>query len=326
MTVTSAPLDFPDRHDGLVYVMPPELDMAVRVALATGRPLLLRGSPGSGKSTVAAYVARQRNWRYYEHVITSRSQARDLLWTFDAVRRLADAQSGIRDLASSAYIEPGALWWAFDPESAKRRGAETATSHPPLQPFAEVNRDRSPDHAVVLIDEIDKADPDLPNGILVPLSSSSFVISELNLEVRKAPSTRPVPTDTARHLIIITTNEERELPEAFLRRCVVLWLDPPDADRLVTIAQEHFTTYGEGWTDSHEALAREVAQAVIEARDKARMHGIRPASTAEFLDALRACRHLGVGPTDDVWPLLRKFVLIKPQRPGIEDDQRHLAW
>jgi MoxR-like ATPase len=325
MATTGTPLDFPDRHDGLVYVMPPELDMAVRVALATGRPLLLRGSPGSGKSTVAAYLARQRGWRYYEHVITSQSQARDLLWTFDAVRRLADAQAGIPDLPSAAYVEPGVLWWAFAPESARRRGSIPAGS-PPLEPLHETNRDRSIDHAVVLIDEIDKADPDLPNGLLVPLSSSSFMIPEINTEVRKAASTQPAPTDTARHLIIITTNEERELPEAFLRRCVVLWLDPPDEDRLVMIAKEHFTTYGEGWTQSYEALAREVAQAVVEARDKARLNGIRPASTAEFLDALRACRHLRIGPTDDAWSLLCKFVLIKPQRPGVEDDQRHLAW
>ena len=69
-----------------------DIEFAVRVAEATGRPLLLRGEPGSGKSSLAAYIARQRDWRYYEHVVTSRTQARDLLWTFDSVRRLADAE------------------------------------------------------------------------------------------------------------------------------------------------------------------------------------------------------------------------------------------
>ena len=92
--MVQAPAHFPDRRDGRVYLMPEKLESAVEVALATGRPLLLRGEPGTGKSSLAAYVARKRRWRYFEHVVTSQTQARDLLWTFDGVRRLADAQTG----------------------------------------------------------------------------------------------------------------------------------------------------------------------------------------------------------------------------------------
>jgi hypothetical protein len=86
-------LDSPDRRDGSVYCYDSELHLAVELALSTGRPLLLRGDPGSGKSSLAAYVARNLGWRYYEHVVTSATQAQDLLWRYDAVRRLADAQA-----------------------------------------------------------------------------------------------------------------------------------------------------------------------------------------------------------------------------------------
>ena len=115
----------PDRRDGEAYVTSQDVNLAVDVALATGRPLLVRGEPGSGKSTLAPFVAKDRLWRYYEHVVTSRTQATDLLWSFDSVRRLADAQTlprGAR-LDDFRYVEPGVLWWAFAPVSAASRGA-----------------------------------------------------------------------------------------------------------------------------------------------------------------------------------------------------------
>src|SRR5689334_16337632 len=86
----------PDRRDGRVYVMPDDLALAVDVARATGRPLLLRGDPGTGKSSLAAHLALQQDCRYYEIVVSSRTQTQDLLWSFDMVRRLADAQ--LRDV------------------------------------------------------------------------------------------------------------------------------------------------------------------------------------------------------------------------------------
>ena len=83
----------PDRGDGEIYVMSPRIEEAVQVALATGRPLLLRGRPGSGKSSLAPFIARRRGWRYYDHVITYATRSTDLLWRYDSVRRLADAQA-----------------------------------------------------------------------------------------------------------------------------------------------------------------------------------------------------------------------------------------
>src|SRR6476659_6355358 len=100
----------PDSRRGEIYRLQPSLHLAVEVALTTGRPLLLRGEPGTGKSSLAAYVARRLGWRYYEHVVTSTSTATDLLWRFDAVRRLADAQAlgeGQEMKPEAEYVSPG---------------------------------------------------------------------------------------------------------------------------------------------------------------------------------------------------------------------------
>jgi MoxR-like ATPase len=161
-----------DTRDGSVYVYDDSLTMAVRVALATGRPLLLLGPPGSGKSSLAAFVARSMHWNYFEQIITSRTQAKDLMWSFDAVRRLRDAHGGGNPVdLLEAYIEPRVLWWAFDLPDARDRGAKRlpggslpsgVTSG---KPSGEVRGDDS--MSVVLLDEIDKADPDVPNDLLV---------------------------------------------------------------------------------------------------------------------------------------------------------------
>ena len=324
-------IDAPDRRDGLVYVVTPEIQLAVDVALATGRPLLLRGEPGSGKSSLAAYVARERGWRYYEHVITSRTQARDLLSTFDTVRRLADAETGRTgrtgrtdtQLDDTDYVEPGVLWWAFAPESARRRGSgQTGRRIPPaVEPNETLNATRSTEHAVVLIDEIDKADPDLPNGLLVPLGSSEFMVPETRQRVKKDAPTRNLNPDQSRHLIMITTNEERELPQAFLRRCVVIWLPHPGVDRLVAIARAHMAAFAGGMNASDEQLALELAKRVDTVRKEAKKRAIRPPSTAEYLDALRACRALRITPDSDQWAQLRDLTLIKHQQPGPSDEQ-----
>jgi MoxR-like ATPase len=312
--------DAPDRRDGLVYVTTSEIELAVEVALATGRPLLLRGEPGSGKSSLAAYVARDRDWRYYEHVVSSRTQARDLLWTFDTVRRLADAEAG-RDggqLNDADYVEPGALWWALDPGSAHRRGApaDDRRTKQAIEPNEKINSGRHGPGAVVLIDEIDKADPDLPNGLLVPLGSNQFVVTETRQRVPEETPDEQARPDQSPHLIMITTNEERELPQAFLRRCVVIWLPHPDVGRLVTIARRHIAAYGDTVTADDEKLARELADWVAEVRLDAQRQAIRPPSTAEYLDALRACRVLGIRPDSSQWAQLRELTLLKQQQPG----------
>lgn len=312
-------LDAPDRRDGRVYVMSREIDLAVRVALVTGRPLLLRGEPGSGKSSLAAYVARKRGWRYYEHVVTSRTQAADLLWTFDSVRRLADAEVRRHgaDLNDYDYVEPGVLWWAFARESALRRGAPdgVAPTINAVEQNADLNATRSAGHAVVLIDEIDKADPDMPNGLLVPLGSNEFVVSETNTVIRPAIRRGSANRSISRHIVIITTNEERTLPQAFLRRCVAVWLPHPNRARLVAIARAHMQAYEGGFSATDAALARELAVELESVRTEARQQALRPPSTAEFLDALRACRALHISVRSEDWESLRSLTLVKPQQP-----------
>jgi MoxR-like ATPase len=280
------PSQMGDRQDKITYVYTEKIILAVNVALATTRPLLVRGPSGSGKSSLACSVADILRWRYYEEVIGSRTQARDLLWRFDALRRLNDAQVNQLDKDPAAYIEPGILWWAFDRESAVRQGSIEQTQR------------HKHERAVVLIDEIDKADPDVPNDLLVPLGAGNFTVQETgtNVQVHDDPP-----------LVFITTNEERVLPRAFLRRCVVLTLEAPDKERLIDIAKAHFGSSAES-----DDLYASVAKQMIERQSKYQTKVMVP-SAAEYLDTIRACMKLGVKPNDETWNDIFETTLLKPR-------------
>jgi MoxR-like ATPase len=305
----------PDSRRGLVYRMPPELHLAVEVALTTGRPLLLRGEPGTGKSSLAPYVARRLGWRYYEHVVTSASMATDLLWRFDAVKRLAHAHAN-EAKAEREYLEPGALWWALHRASA----LDVASVSGNVEPDAATNETRDPQRAVVLIDEIDKAHPDLPNGLLVALGSNQIAVPYLpkpiTIDAERAAATPlklPKGVEVSPVQVIITTNEERELPVAFVRRCVTHWLTHPDAEQLVEIARAQFALPEEPFTTADEALAGAIARRVEQLRGEVAVGAHRP-STAEFLDAFRACRARKIAPKkgDPAWDLIERITLSKP--------------
>jgi MoxR-like ATPase len=300
-----------DRRDGLVYVYNEKIELAVNVALATRRPMLLRGPSGSGKSSLARNIARRLGWWYYEQVITSRTQARDLQWNFDTLRRLSDAQARQLKRVTNSYIEPGVLWWAFDPVDAKRRGHNSAqgavisAKDPGSAPDKGKPVASGKGGAVVLLDEIDKADPDVPNNLLVPLGSLQFKVVETGITV-EVRATRPL-------LMLITTNDERVLPNAFMRRCVVLELDPPDEALLIEIAKQHF---GKDANKIYDTIAKRVLALAPNsggATLRGGASGPVAASSAEYLDTVRACIELGVDPetNDDAWQAILNATLMK---------------
>jgi MoxR-like ATPase len=298
-----------DRRDGSIYVYTEDIVLMVNAALATGRPLLIEGPPGSGKSSLAPSIARKLGWWYFERVITSRTRARDLLWEFDSLQRLHDAQTLKKNLPpKSQYVNPGVLWWAFDPASASRRGVKGAGGKPlpnPGQPADAKTRNAS----VVLLDEIDKADPDVPNDLLVPLGSGQFTVDETGADVQ---ARRPF-------LLVVTTNGERDLAPAFIRRCVRLKLKPHTQQQLVEIAERHHT-------QAQHELYVQLAKWVIRERKVAQARGVREPSTAEFLDAVLACQELLTDLKTPVdlksrsWKKLARAVLLKvdpPEKEGV---------
>ncbi len=280
---------------GDVYVYSEEIILAVNLAMATGRPLLLSGEPGSGKTTLAFNVARVLGRAFFRETIASHTRALDLLWKFDTLRRLNDAQTPAQPLLDRQYyVDPGTLWWGFDPHSAAQRGSR----HIVPAAFHAINPGvgGTMAGAVVLLDEIDKADPDVPNDLLEPFDTGSFTVRDTNDPIVR---TRDV-------LLMLTTNGERELPPAFLRRCVTLKLPDPTDAWFVTIAEHRL-----GVRSDQVPLLHDVATEVMAWRAAALRAGVRRPGTAEYLDALEACRTLGVTPASAAWRSVAMAVLWK---------------
>jgi MoxR-like ATPase len=284
-----------DRRDGSIYLMHPKVRLAIDVALATGRPLLLRGEPGSGKSSLAPYLARNLRARYLEEVVVAATRVEDFLWRFDTVRKLSDAQArqqGEPPKDDSEYMVEGVLWRAFDPDGL-------------------FGSKEKPD-AVVLIDEIDKADPDVPNGLLVPLGAGQF-----RVPARQAPVVVP---EGRRVVVVITTNEERQLPPAFLRRCVVAAIPDPTRDSLVEIARLHVAGPDGKLDPARNQLFEVLADKLLQLRESSNpmIKRDRPPGVAEYLDAVRACVKLEVDPStpSTAWSAIEEFTLRKPTDVG----------
>jgi MoxR-like ATPase len=223
------------------YVATDDLKLAVNAALVLQRPLLIKGEPGTGKTMLAEEVARALGRKLLQWHIKSSTKAQQGLYEYDAVSRLRDSQLGDPKVADiSQYIVPGVLWQAF-------------VSDEPV---------------VVLIDEIDKADIEFPNDLLRELDQMAFHVYE----------TRQTIAAKHRPLVIITSNNEKELPDAFLRRCFFHFIRFPDRETLKLIVDVHFPN-----------VSADVLRAALDT-----FYALREApglkkkpSTSEFLDWLR---------------------------------------
>ncbi len=185
------------------YISTDELNVAVNAAIALEKPLLIKGEPGTGKTELARQISKSMDLEILEWNIKSTTKAQQGLYEYDAVTRLRDSQLGDKKIENiSKYIKKGKIWNAFE---SKHR-------------------------AVLLIDEIDKADIEFPNDLLQELDRMEFYVYETN-ETIKA-NKRPI--------VIITSNNEKELPEAFLRRCFFHYIQFPDIDTLKKIVNVHF--------------------------------------------------------------------------------------
>jgi MoxR-like ATPase len=233
------------------YVATDDLKIAVNAAIQLERPLLIKGEPGTGKSVLAAEVARSLNAPLIEWHIKSTTKAQQGLYEYDAVSRLRDGQLGdarVKDIAN--YIKRGKLWDAF-----------TA-------------RERS----VLLIDEIDKADIEFPNDLLQELDRMEFFVYETGETVKA--TTRPI--------VLITSNNEKELPDAFLRRCFFHFIKFPDTETMRQIVDVHFPGL-------KNRLVGDALRIFYELRD---VPGLKKKpSTSELLDWLKLLLNEDIDPS-----------------------------
>jgi MoxR-like ATPase len=380
------------------HVFDEESALAVEMALAAGRPLLVRGEPGSGKTQLARAAAQELNRSFAAQIINAASEGQDLLWTYDPVARLHDAQTLAAEAAVQAaqpdsvavaeaeeeqgekaeqsgqaatarpsrkrtarsrkkksarqrreqeqlfkllrsggtasarncpldrscgnldpgrYVSPGILWWVLDCVSARRQhehcrcpGYQPVFSHCSAGDMAAAELLASARRGfVLLLDEIDKADASLPNALLEVLGNGSFQVPLLNQLIS-------VPAGREKPLVIITTNEERKLPPAFVRRCLVLNLHFDDERYLRTWwcrqAAHSPETYRADQFQPDRALIRwlaergevhfegffsnkvkeRAAELLIRDRREAKQFGMIRPGQAEYIDLLRALREM----------------------------------
>lgn len=185
------------------YVATDDLQLAVNAAVTLERPLLIKGEPGTGKTLLAEQVAASMGMKLIQWHVKSTTKAHQGLYEYDAVSRLRDSQLGVDKVHDVAnYIKKGKLWEAFDSE----------------------------ERVVLLIDEVDKADIEFPNDLLVEIDKMEFFVYETGTTVKAKK--RPI--------VIITSNNEKELPDAFLRRCFFHYITFPDRETMTRIVDVHY--------------------------------------------------------------------------------------
>ncbi|MDO9707489.1 AAA family ATPase [Paracraurococcus lichenis] len=223
------------------YIASRDLEVAVNAAVALQRPLLVKGEPGTGKTVLAHEVAKALGYPLIEWHIKSTTKAQQGLYEYDAVSRLRDGQLGdprVHEIGN--YIVRGKLWDAFEADRPH----------------------------VLLIDEIDKADIEFPNDLLLELDRMQFFVYE----------TRQTVVAKHRPVVIITSNNEKELPDAFLRRCFFHYIRFPDRETMEKIVQAHFP-------DIKQELAREALNVFFQVRGVTELK--KKPATSELLDWLK---------------------------------------
>lgn len=229
------------------YVASPELLASVNIAMALQKPLLVKGEPGTGKTMLAQAVAEALGMELLIWSIKSTTKAQDGLYVYDTVQRLYDSQFGADVSDIGRYIKFGKLGEAF----------------------------KKQEQCVLLIDEIDKADIEFPNDLLWELDRMEFYIPETKETVRAA----------VRPLVIITSNAEKELPDAFLRRCIFHYIDFPDEEMMEKIVRVHFD-------DLEDKLLRQALESFYAVRA---LRGLqKKPSTSELIDWVQALEIGGI--------------------------------
>ena len=230
------------------YVVTQELMNAVNVSIALEKPLLIKGEPGTGKTMLAEAIAEALDMKLLIWGIKSTTKAQEGLYVYDTVQRLYDSQFGEGDVANiKQYIKLGKLGEAF----------------------------ASDKQVVLLIDEIDKADLEFPNDLLWELDKMEFYINE----------TKETIKTKHRPIVIITSNAEKELPDAFLRRCIFHYIEFPNAEKMEEIIKVHFG-------DIDRKLCQKALEAFYEIRNMKEIQ--KKPSTSELLDWLQALMISGV--------------------------------
>lgn len=250
------------------YIASKALQNDVNVAIALGRPLLIKGEPGTGKTLLASSIAEGLKTDLLVWTIKSTTKAQDGLYIYDTVQRLNDARFGDHDISDIRhYIKHGKLGQAFT----------------------------SPKRVVLLIDEIDKADIEFPNDLLTELDEMRFYI----------PETAETISAIHRPVIIITSNAEKELPDAFLRRCVFHYIQFPDAAFMNKIVKVHFP-------DLEEKMMKEAVTAFFNLRE---LDGLRKKpSTSELIDWIKVLVASGTRSKDIVRQLPFLGALLKNEQ------------